>query len=144
MVLIPWRYYEDLSCFAQEMNQLFDRFFGGELIDRAWEKLSYPPLTITETENEFQVYLEIKGFSPEDLEITFKEDTLIINGEKKKKEELKAKGIYYSQRDISSFRRTIKFQKKVKADAVGAKYKDGILMILLPKVKEKRFLIRVE
>ena len=144
MVLIPWRYYEDLSCFAQEMNQLFDRFFGGELIDRPWEKLSYPPLTITETENEFQVYLEIKEFSPEDLEIIFKENTLIIIGEKKKKEELKAKGIYYSQRDISSFRRTIKFQKKVKADAIGAKYKDGILMILLPKVKEKRFLIRVE
>ena len=143
MVLIPWRCYEDLSCFAQEMNQLFDRFFGRELIDRPWENLSYPPLQITEMENEVLVHLKTQDFSPEDLEITFKENVLVINGKKKKKEDIKNKEIHYSQRRIDSFQRTIRVQTRIQADAIDAKYRDGILIITLPKVKEKPSSVKV-
>ena len=143
MVLIPWRCYEDLSCFAQEMNQLFDRFFGRELIDRPWENLSYPPLQITEMENEVLVHLKTQDFSPEDLEITFKENVLVINGKKKKKEDIKNKEIHYYRRRIDSFQRTIRVQTKIQADAIDAKYRDGILIITLPKVKEKPSSVKV-
>ena len=143
MVLIPWRSYRDLSCFAQEMNQLFDRFFGRELIDRPWEKLPYPRMHITETENEILVHVEAHDFSPEELQITFKENALIVKGEKEKNGEVELKDLHYLQRKPGSFIRTIRTQEKIQNDAIRAKYKDGILVIVLPKAKDKPSTFRI-
>jgi len=52
MVLVPWRCYEGLSCFSEEMDQLFDRFFGRELTDRPWERLTSSRLSIRESDDE--------------------------------------------------------------------------------------------
>jgi len=142
MLLIPWRCYEDLSCFAQEMNRLFDRFFGREMIDRPGGKISYPPLRISETETEIQVYLEVPEAFLEEIEIIFKENLLVIKNEKP--EESKAKEICSLEKRTGSFRHTIRIDKKVRADAIKAKYRDGILIIILPKVKPKSTAFKVQ
>lgn len=143
MVLAPWRLYEGLTCFNREMNQLFDRFFGRELVDRPWEKISYPPLTITENEKEIIIHVKVIGFSPEELEVILKENLLVIKGEKRKIDETKTKGVHYLQREAGSFKRTIHILEKIQSDSINAKYKEGNLMIVLPKIKEKPSSLKV-
>jgi len=143
MVLVPWRCYKELSCFVNEMNQLFDRFFGNESIDRPWEKALYLPLSLSETEDDILVNLEIRGFSPEEIEITFREDVLVIRGEKGKDEKVKTEQFQYMQKESGSFVRTIRIQKKINTDAIEARYKNGKLIIRLPKAKKKPAFIRI-
>lgn len=137
MVLIPWRCYRDLSCFAQEMNQLFDRFFGRELMDRPWEQTPHPRIQIAETEQEILIHVEAQEFSAEELHVTFEDNLLMIKGEKTKDQEVEGKRLNYVEKKTTAFTRTITVQQEIQSDAIRAQHKDGVLLIALPKAKKK-------
>ena len=141
MILVPWRFYEDLSSYNREMNQLFDRFFGTEFIEGPWGKISYPPMQVAETKNEIIVFLQISPLSPDEIEITYKDDLLVIKGEKKKTDDL-----HCPQKERISFKRIIHIPKKIQVDKIEAKFKGGELIINLPKMKTTTFsmMIKIE
>jgi len=139
MVLVPWRFYEDLSSFNREMNQLFDRFFGTEFIEGSWGKISYPPMRVAETKNEIIIFLQIFPLSPDEIEVTYKDALLVIKGEKKKTD-----GLHYLQKERTSFNRIIHIPKKIHADKIEAKFKGGDLIIILPKMKNTTFSIKIK
>jgi HSP20 family protein len=144
MVLVPWRWYEDLSSFSKEMNQLFDRFFGRDLTDRPWEKASFPPVTVSETENHVLVHVEIHGFLPRDLEISFQPNLLIIKGKRTRRKKDTSDESPLVKHVSTSFVRKVRIHRKVRADAINAKYRDGVLLILLPKAIEMSTPFRVD
>ena len=135
MVLVPWRFYEDLSSFHREMNQLFDRFFGKEFLEETREDFSLPPLRFVEGENEIVITLETPGFSPKDLEVSIQNNILVIKGERGKKNSLNA--------NAGSFMRTIQIPKKIEIKKIEAKFKENFLMLILPKLKEKTSLVKI-
>ena len=139
MVLVPWRFYEDLSSFNREMNQLFDRFFGTEFIEVSWGKSSYPSMRLAETKNEIIVFLEIRPLFPDEVEITYKDDLLVIKGEKKKTDD-----VHSPQKESISFKRIIHLPKKIHADKIEAKIKGGELIIILPKMKNTTFSMKIK
>lgn len=143
MVLIPWRYYRDLSCFAQEMNQLFDRFFGRELGERPWDETPYPRIQVAETETEILVHIEPQGFSAEELHVTFEDNLLVIKGEKTSNGSSESKECTYTAKKTSSFARTISVHQEIQPDAIRAHFKDGVLVILLPKAKKKPSIFKI-
>ena len=138
MVLVPWRFYEDLSSFNREMNQLFDRFFGREFIEEHWEKISYPPMRVAETQNEIIVFLQISPLFPDELEITYENDLLVIKGEKKKTDDL-----HHPHKERLSFKRIIHIPKKIQTDKIEAKFKGGELIIILPKMQNTTFSMKI-
>jgi len=139
MGLVPWRFYEDLSSFNREMNQLFDRFFGTELIEGPWGKISYPPMRVAETKNEIIVFLQIPPLSPDEIEVTYKDDLLVIKGEKKM-----ADDFHCPQKESVSFNRIIHLPKKIQADKIEAKFKGGELIIILPKMENTTFSMKIK
>jgi HSP20 family molecular chaperone IbpA len=139
MVLVPWRFYEDLSCFNREMNQLFDRFFGAEFVEGLWEKISYPPMRVAETKNEIIVFLQIFPLSPDEIEVTYKDDLLVIQGEKKNTDDF-----HYPQKGMISFKRIIHIPKKIHADKIEAKFQGGELSIILPKMENTTFSMKIK
>lgn len=139
MVLVPWRFYEDLSSFNREMNQLFDRFFGTEFIEGSWEKIFYPPMRVAETKNEIIVFLEISPLSPEEIVVTYKDDLLVIQGDKKKTDDF-----HYPQKEMITFKRIIHISQKIQPDKIEAKFKGGELIIILPKMKNTTFSMKIK
>jgi len=139
MVLVPWRFYEDLSSFNRAMNQLFDRFFGTEFVEGTCEKISYPSMRVAETKNEIIVFLQIFPLSPDEIEITYKDNCLVIKGEKKR-----SNGFHYPQKEKISFKRIIQMPKKIQADKIEAKFKEGELIIILPKTKRTTFPLKIK
>jgi len=139
MVLVPWRFYEDLSSFNREMDQLFDRFFGTEFIEGPWGKISYPPIRVAENENEIIVFLQISPLSPKEIEVTYKDDFLVIIGEKKKTDDF-----HYPQKENISFKRIIHLPKKIHADKIEATCKGSELIIILPKMKNTTFSMKIK
>ena len=95
-------------------------------------RISYPPVNISEGEDCIIVTSEIPGMDTNDIELTLNEKSLVIKGTKKNEV-----GNYYRQeRPTGSFQRIVNLNIPVRADAVKASMKDGVLRVVLPKATE--------
>lgn len=135
MGLMRWRPFEEMLSLRREMERLLDEFFGR----RPARAEEFSPLTdIKETENEFVVKMEIPGVKPEDIDISLHGDTLTIRGEKKAEERTEKENYLRVERCYGAFSRSFTLGVPVKADAVEATYKDGVLEVKIPKAEEAK------
>jgi HSP20 family protein len=80
--------------------------------------------------------VDIPGVRDEDLQITFENDTLTIRGERKSEERKDSEKVHFVERRHGFFHRSFAFPSPVQSDSVKAELKDGVVKILVPKVKE--------
>jgi HSP20 family protein len=146
MSLIRWNPTRDLVSFPseisnlqREMNRMFDSFFrsGADepgLLSGNW----MPPVDVAEEENEYIVKVELPGVNKDDVKITLESNILTIRGEKKDEKEIKEKNYHRMERNYGSFQRSFTLPTTVKTDKIDASYKDGILVVTLPKAEESK------
>ena len=129
------RIWTDFDEPLREMERMFDNFFSltpGAFVNT--QQQFSPALDVNESENEFQINLEMPGMSEKDLDISVSRDTLTITGEKKEEKEENSKGIYRLERRYGTFSRTIPLPDNcVETEKIEASFKNGILTIKLPK-----------
>ena len=139
MAIVRWRPMRDMMNVQDEMNRLFDRFFGKELFDDD-EQLSqmnwFPVVDIKENKDEFTVSAELPGMKKEDVHITFSDGKLVIEGERKKEQEEKEANYHRVERSYGKFSRTFQLPSGIQANKIAADFKDGILKVKLPKSEE--------
>ena len=92
-----------------------------------------PPTDIYETDTDLVVRIEIAGMRDEDLEVTIQGNLLLINGFRSDTSGRKA----YHQMEIpfGKFSLGIEIPVQINTDNATAEYKDGFLIILIPKDK---------
>lgn len=100
-----------------------------------------PKVEIVETEKELVLTAELPGMVKENIEITFENDLLTIQGEKKEEKEEKLPeqngGPRYHlwERTYGAFRRTFTLPRTVDATKIAAEMKDGVLKIRMLKTE---------
>lgn len=135
----------------QEMLNLrrtVDRLFDNTSPDRPWLQPSFSgiALDVVENENEFIVKASIPGINPDDLDVSYTDDTLTIKGEIKSDNEVNEKQYHLRERRYGSFSRSLSLPMRVKGDSIEASYQNGVLSLRLPKaeeVKPRRIAIKV-
>ncbi len=135
----------------QEMLNLrrtVDRLFDNASPDHEWAQPALWGLAVDMVENkdDFIVKASIPGINPEDLDISYADDTLTIKGEVKSDNEVKENQYHLRERRYGSFARSITLPIKIIGDAIEASYQNGIVTLRLPKaeeVKPKRIAIKV-
>jgi HSP20 family protein len=80
----------------------------------------------------------VAGLRPEDLDISLANDMITIRGKREKCEEVKEEDYFYKECYWGGFSRSIILPAEVKADQARAELENGILTIILPKVKETK------
>lgn len=144
--LAKWSRLPAVSSFQQEMNRMFDRFFRDWDIGPSIEtETMITPIDLSETGDKVIVKAEIPGVDPKDINISIRDNTLLINGEKKEEMEEKGKTFYRMERAYGSFSRTIDLPSSVDPDKVTAECKNGVLEITMEKkeaVKPKQIPIK--
>jgi|Deesub1362A_J573_1020465.scaffolds.fasta_scaffold32737_1 HSP20 family protein len=144
--IIRWDPFKEISSLREEIDKLFDSFFGRKSF--LFETESFiPACDLEETEDAFIVTAELPGMKKEDIKITVDEDGLTISGERKREKEEKGKTYHRIERSYGRFQRYIPFPKEVQPEKAKATYKDGILKIEIPKsdkVKPKEIKIEIE
>ena len=91
---------------------------------------SYPPYNIEKTgEDAYRITMAVAGFSEEDLDITVKEQSLVVSGKKKVDE--KEEDVSYLHRGIATraFERRFDLADHIRVDA--AELRNGLLSIEL-------------
>lgn len=93
-----------------------------------------PPLDIYETDREFIVKLEIPGVRKQDIKIGFSENVLTISGTRC--DETMGSEMKYVQMEIAygEFQRRVVFNTPIDQNAITAKYSEGFLKVVLPKL----------
>jgi HSP20 family protein len=147
MAITRWRPFRDLVSIQDEMNRLFDDFFGRPVTRPEWEEAWSPSVDVSETKDNVIINAEIPGMNKEDVKVSVQDNVLTLSGERKQEKEEKNANYHRIERSYGSFSRSFTLPTSVQADKVKATYKDGILKITLPKteeVKPKEILISVE
>ena len=148
MALARWRPFRDLMNIQQDVDRLFDKFFGCYPVEfdggvGTWS----PALDISEEESNLYFTIEVPGMTKEDVRITLQDNILTIRGEKKQETEQKGANYHRIERNYGSFTRSFSLPTVVEADKIRAQFQDGLLKVTLPKteqVKPKEIPIAVE
>lgn len=139
-----WDLFDDLRTAQDELLQMsrmpgwwlgqFGQQPGTDRAVQAWA----PPVDITERKDAYLVAMDLPGVRDGDLEITFQDGLLTIQGERHVLDNPAAEKIHRAERRYGAFRRSITLPSHVMADAIEASAQDGVLQILVPKAKESR------
>lgn len=148
MALTRWNPFRGLVSVPQDVDRLFEEFFGSFPMElNGWSGIWSPTVDVSEDSDNIYFTIEIPGMSKEDLKVTMQDNLLTIRGEKKMEMERKEANLHRVERSYGSFVRSFSVPSGVVADRIKAQYQDGLLKITLPKaeqVKPKEIPIAVE
>jgi HSP20 family protein len=137
MNLTRWSPARDLAALEiDRLNRMFDTVFSGEsLATSAW----VPAVDIYETaEKDVVVKVEVPAMKREDIKVTFENNVLTIEGERKADAEVKGEQYHRVERRYGAFRRSFTMPASVDGSRVQAGYQDGVLKVTLPQRPEAK------
>jgi len=119
----------------QDFDRLFENVFATDWLNTgAW----MPPAEVEETGEHIRFVLEVPGIRPADIDVTVERNTLTISGEKKAERSQENATCHLTERRYGRFTRRFQLPARVDANAVTARYENGLLTITLPKVPDAR------
>lgn len=124
----------------RELDRLFDGLLARDWMHPLrWDRLEprMPKVDILDKDSEVVVRAEVPGIAREDLEVSVSDRTVTIKGESRHESGSQEEGEYY-RCEISrgSVLRTVELPCDIDADKAEASFRDGVLELTLPKVKE--------
>ena len=137
MALARWTPARDIPSIRDEMNRLFNEFWGkGPSEESTWSSGAWvPPVDMYESDDALVVKAELPGFSKDDISVELKDNTLMLRGERKREAEMKEGNYHRMERTYGVFQRSFVLPTTVDQQKVKATYKDGVLELSLPKVE---------
>jgi HSP20 family protein len=126
----------EMDRLRREMDSIYSAFAEGRGITPAAGV--FPALNMFEDDHSLYVRAELPGVAPENIDITTKQNNLIINGERKIAAEGEKVSYHRKERDAGNFRRIISLPTQVATDKVTATCKNGVLTVTLPKAEEAK------
>lgn len=146
--MVPWRqssllpttdrFSRMVNRMGEEFEDLTERFWGG---DRGWltQRPSFFPTTdLVETENQFEVTVDLPGLKPEEVDVELKNGELWISGNREEEKEEKDKTFHRIERRHGEFRRVLPLPSTISEEEIEAKFEGGVLKITVPKTEEAK------
>jgi len=110
-----------------------------------WDVPLYTPTTLSfpkkfdmvvdmkENDNDFILTAELPGIDKSNIDVSISNNLLTISAEKNEETVKENTKLHLSERYFGSFKRTITIPKFVDSDNISAKYRDGVLQVVMPK-----------
>ena len=120
------------------MNNMFD-FPLSPFAEEAFPLSAWAPACdIYETDKEIVVKAEIPGLKKEDVKVSIENNVLTLRGERRLEEEVKRENFHRVERTYGEFLRSFTLPAFIDATKILAEFKDGLLMVALPKREEAK------
>jgi HSP20 family protein len=146
--ITSWDLFEDLRAVQDDVlraNMGRTRRYGQQYDTEAGAVAWAPAVEITERKDAYLVSAELPGVSAGDVEITFDDGLLTIQGERHAARDAAGERVHRSERYYGAFRRSITLPSHVQTEQIEATSQDGVLQVLVPKspeVQAKRIPVR--
>jgi HSP20 family protein len=120
--------------FEDAFNDMLRPYGDTGTAGRTW----LPPVDIRETEDKLALALDLPGLRKEDVNITLENNVLNVSGERRFEADAKNDTFHRLERAYGTFTRSFTLGPTVQTDKVEADFKDGVLVITLPKVEASK------
>ncbi|TPE44778.1 Hsp20/alpha crystallin family protein [Pontibacter mangrovi] len=117
-------------------SAMLDRFFNESVNSKNISGFT-PHVDACETERGFEIEAALPGVKKEDISIDFQEGRLTITGERKLEKKEENRRYHMLETQYGSFSRTFYLPDNVNPDKITAEFKDGILLVSIPKDEKK-------
>jgi HSP20 family protein len=132
--------FSGLDALRREIDRTFEEFWTDRR-PRTWRVAflpgrgarQYPLVNLSEDEANLYVEALAPGVDPKTLDLSVVQDTLTIKGEKPGLHQVSAEAYHRNERAAGRFVRTIELPADVDATKVRADYRNGLLLVALPK-----------
>lgn len=115
-----------------ELGRELDDWFKAET-----ELLRPAPVEMTEDDKNITVRVAVAGFKPEEVEISIKDNVLMMSGKSEQEAKKESEKTFYSEWKSNRFCRQLTLPKDVDADKVKATLTDGVLEVVAPKIPHR-------
>ena len=133
MTLVKWNPTRSL---ITDFDRIFDSMFTHDSQRLSLAQSCMPAVDVTETETEFLLSADMPGIDKKDVSIDIHDGVITIKGESAIDNEKSTDDYRIRERQLGSFNRSFRLPDNVNEVKVAAKFKNGVLMITLPKAKE--------
>jgi len=139
--LTRWDPFKELDELQNRLSTLFGRApvrkDGGR--EEAMTLAEWAPLVdIIEEEKEYRIKAELPEVNKSDVKVTVQDDVLTIAGERTFEKEETGRKYHRVERAYGSFARSFTLPEDADAAKVSADFKDGVLIVHLPKSEKAR------
>jgi HSP20 family protein len=139
MAKLHWTPWMALAELGRETEHLVEEATKSKDGSFAW----IPVADVVETAGDFRVTLELPGVSREDVTVEARGRCLVIQGERRFEKEADG-GLYQVlERSYGMFSRRFPLPKGVVRAEIAAVMKDGLLVVVVPKVRPERLRRRI-
>ena len=124
------------------LGNMFDDLFNQFVTDgnRQLPEVMHAAMDVVETDQVFEVKLDLPGFSAKEVDIQIDNNTLTVRGQRteQKEEKDEAKQYHRIERSSGSFTRSVVLPSAINEDETAAEFKDGVLKIIVPKTEDAK------
>jgi len=132
MTLVKWN---PTGNMLRWRGNFLDDFFTSDRFYTPSRENWYPVVDVNEDDNGYHFQMELPGLTKDDVKISFKDDVLLVSGEKTADQKEEKKNYHYYERRFGKFERAFRINSDIIVDKIDASFKDGVLMIDLPKAE---------
>jgi HSP20 family protein len=128
--------FTDLVSLRESMDRIFDETLFRPLRFAVGKHEIYPLIDLYTTPEAVIAEIALPGLKPENVDISIADELVTIAGTYKETKEIVESGYIFQELGRGSFSRTFAIPTLVKTDEVKATFKDGLLMLVLPKAEQ--------
>ncbi|HEX9145679.1 MAG TPA: Hsp20/alpha crystallin family protein [Candidatus Binatia bacterium] len=143
--MAQWNAFEDMETLRREIDRAFEGFGIGQGPSHRVAFLPargprrYPMVNLLEDKDHLYIEALTPGVEPQSLNLSVMQNRLTLSGEKSRTPgEIKPEAFHRNERASGKFVRTIDLPVEVDEARIQAEYKNGLLMITLPKAEKAR------
>jgi HSP20 family protein len=135
MLMRYWQPFTEMETLREQLDKVFDqRAATRDNSEAAW----MPALELADAGDNFVLKAQLPGIDPKDIDVQVTREAISISGERRYENRDDKSGYVRSEFRYGKFHRVLPLPAHIQNDSVQAEYKNGILMLTLPKVTEAR------
>ena len=129
-MLPKWDLFRDLRNVEDE----FDRLAGRAYSRDTW----VPALDVRESEDRWEVTLDLPGLEPGDVSVTFEDGMLSITGKREFSKEDQGDTWHRIERSFGTFARSLRLPQTADTEKIEASFDKGVLTVSVPKTEQAK------
>lgn len=125
-----------LEDMRKQMDDLFREFWLKERNFMKGTDIEEPSIDIKNKKDKIEIKADLPGIDKKEIDVNVEPGRIEIKAKKKKEKEVKKKEFYKQERSVSGYYRSFTLPAIVDPAKAKSSFKNGVLTIILPKVKE--------
>lgn len=127
--VFPRDLFAELDRLQRDIQQAFEFFPSIRGLARG----GFPAMNVGSTPKSVEIYVFAPGIDPSAIDVQVERGVLTIAGERKAEEIPEQATVHIDERYAGRFRRVVTLPEDADANAIAAKYRDGVLHISVPR-----------